>query len=56
MFTIGAMKNTDGNLAQQLTACPSSARHAFIYTKDVQTMYDTFEQIAGQLRPVRRTY
>ena len=56
VFTIGAMKNTDGNLAQQLIACASSVNHAFINTRDVQAMYDTFDQIAGQLRPLRRTY
>ena len=56
VFTIGAMKNTEGNFAQQLISCASSETHAFINTKDVQAMYDTFDQIAGHLRPVRRTY
>ena len=34
---------------------PTTTRSA-IDTKDVQAMYDTFDRIAGQLRPLRRTY
>ena len=56
IFTIGAMRNTEGNLAQQLRDCASSESYAFINTADVQEMYDTFDKIAGQLRPMRRTY
>ena len=37
-------------------ATASSSKYAFINTKDVQAMYDTFDRIAGQLRPLRRTY
>ena len=56
IFVIAAMANTAGALAGQLRECASSEAHAFINTADAQAMRDTFGQIAGQIKPLRRTY
>ena len=56
IFVIAAMANTAGALAGQLRECASSEAHAFINTEDAQAMRDTFGQIAGQIKPLRRTY
>ena len=55
IFVIAAMANTSGALATQLRECASSPEHAFINTNNAQAMRDTFGQIAGQLRALRRT-
>ena len=55
IFVIAAMANTSGTLANQLRECASSPEHAFINTNNAQAMRDTFGQIAGQLRALRRT-
>ena len=56
VFTVGAMKRTDGDLANQLKDCASSASYAFINTTDRQSMIDTFKEIAGYMRTLQRTH
>lgn len=56
VFTIGAMEDAGSELAQQLSDCASASSYAFTDHANPQAMHDTFSQITGHLRPLRRTH
>ena len=58
IYTIAAMHpdHVSGSLGQELRECATSEDHAFLNHHDVQALMDTFGEIGGKIRSVRRTH
>ena len=58
LYTVAAMHpdNVSGSLGRELRECATSEDHAFLNHHDVQALMDTFGEIGGKIRSVRRTH